>query len=281
MSDGRGEGEERPVWDGQGVDPWLPARLRDSAEIAAAEREMFQGFWAILAQFLVAATRALLAAPTPDPQQLLSQQSLWDRLVAEFVQTTVLDVMGRAYRAIFGPDVRYSARPAVLAHLAVVDNRLRDVDNEVFDRVAATVARGTQEGWTADDTRKAVQQELGPENTHWKNRAAVVARTETIGALNAGRTDSFNQISSDHPELQLDQQWLATLDTRVRATHRRADGQRRRPGRPFDVGGAELRFPGDPRGPAREVIQCRCTTILVERGREVNLSGRGWTLDNG
>ena len=34
--------------------------------------------------------------------------------------------------------------------------------------------------------------------------------------------------------------------------------------------------PGDPRGPAKEVIQCRCTTILVEEGREVDMTNRGF-----
>ena len=31
----------------------------------------------------------------------------------------------------------------------------------------------------------------------------------------------------------------------------------------FDVGGAQLQFPGDPDGPAEEVCNCRCTLLPV------------------
>ena len=68
--------------------------------------------------------------------------------------------------------------------------------------------------------------------------------------------------------------WLATSDSRTRPTHRAAEGQRVPVGQPFIVGGAELRFPGDPSGPPQEVIQCRCTMLLVEPGESVDLSNR-------
>lgn len=278
MSD-RGENEEKfppPVWDGQGFDPWLPQRLRDSALVARSEREMFDAFWALLAEFLVAALRAVTGSTTPDPTQVLGVEGLWNNLISEFVNTAVRDVIGSVYQAIFGPDVQFDSRPFVVSYLAQVENRLRDVDNEVYNRVAATVARGAAEGWSIPRTAQEMEEVLSVDNPMWKNRATVVARTETIGALNAGRTDSFEAIADAIPDLVFEQQWLATLDTRVRDSHRKADGQRRPMGRTFEVGTAQLRFPGDPRGPAREVIQCRCTTILVEEGREVNMDNRGF-----
>lgn len=268
--------DKQPVWDGQGFDPWLPQRLRDQALVARSEREMFDSFWALLSEFLVAVLRLVGGAATPDPTQVLGAEGLWNRLIDEFVATTVTNVIGSVYRAIFGPDVQFDSRPFVVNYLATVENRLRDVDNEVYNQVARTVARGAAEGWSIPRTSQELQEVLAVDNPMWTNRAVVVARTETIGALNAGRTDSFEAISQAIPELQFEQQWLATLDTRVRDTHRRADGQRRRMGQTFSVGQAELRFPGDPRGPAKEVIQCRCTTILVEEGREVDMTNRGF-----
>jgi hypothetical protein len=207
---------------------------------------------------------------------VLGVEGLWNQLVDQFVNTTVLGVIGDVYRSIFGPDVQFDSRPFVVGYLASVENRLRDVDNEVYNQVAQTVTLGTQEGWSIPRTASEIGQVLSPDNPIWRNRATVVARTETIGALNAGRTDSFEAIADAVPELRFEQQWLATLDHRVRDTHRRADGQRRAMGRTFDVGTAELRFPGDPRGPAKEVIQCRCTTILVEEGREVRMDNRAF-----
>ena len=51
-----------------------------------------------------------------------------------------------------------------------------------------------------------------------------------------------------------------------------AGGQVRGIDEPFIVGGAQLRYPGDPQGPARETVQCRCalTTRLVTRDASIS-----------
>lgn len=52
--------------------------------------------------------------------------------------------------------------------------------------------------------------------------------------------------------------WVTMHDNAVRDTHVVADGQVVRIGAPFDVGGYDLRFPGDPVGPPEIWINCRC-----------------------
>jgi hypothetical protein len=96
----------------------------------------------------------------------------------------------------------------------------------------------------------------------------------TIGALNFGRWESFRAIVEDDPDTAFELMWLATDDKRTRETHVTADGQRVPVGSRFIVGGAELAFPGDPSGPPQEVIQCRCTMLLVEEDEIVELSNR-------
>jgi outer membrane murein-binding lipoprotein Lpp len=268
--------EREPAWNGEGFDPWLPSRLRASAQIAAAERQVYESFWSYLSEFLVAALRAVLASQVPDPQNVRGVEDRWHAAMADFVATAIRAVIESVFQGIFGPDVQFDSRPAVVAYLAQVENRMRDVDNEVYTRVAAAVAQGTQEGWSIPQTAEALSELLDSDNPLWRNKATVVARTETIGALNAGRTDSFNAIAAEVPELNFQQQWLATDDNRTRPTHRAADGQRIAIGARFQVGSSELRFPGDPLGPADETIQCRCTTILVEEGREVDFTNRGF-----
>jgi uncharacterized protein with gpF-like domain len=49
---------------------------------------------------------------------------------------------------------------------------------------------------------------------------------------------------------------LATDDSRTRPEHRAADGQVRRIGDMFDVGGAKLDAPGEP--------NCRCTVLILD-----------------
>lgn len=59
-------------------------------------------------------------------------------------------------------------------------------------------------------------------------------------------------------EDELEKTWIATIDGKTRNTHFAADGQRAPLAGTFTVGGASLRFPGDPDGPPDEVANCRC-----------------------
>ncbi len=56
--------------------------------------------------------------------------------------------------------------------------------------------------------------------------------------------------------------WVSRGDSRVRDHHLAADGQRVPVGDPFIVGGESLMNPGDPAGSARNVINCRCTSVV-------------------
>jgi hypothetical protein len=66
--------------------------------------------------------------------------------------------------------------------------------------------------------------------------------------------------------------WIAMDDNAVRETHAVADGQIVRIGGTFDVGGYDLRFPGDPVGPPSIWINCRCVLQAVARTGEANVS---------
>ena len=61
-------------------------------------------------------------------------------------------------------------------------------------------------------------------------------------------------------------QWDATLDGRTRPSHARIDGEIRETDEEYSNG---LMFPGDPSGPAAEVINCRCVSKTRAR----------WALD--
>ena len=96
----------------------------------------------------------------------------------------------------------------------------------------------------------------------WEWRADRIARTEVAGAVNAG-VDAWASESARATGAQWWRQWRSSRDGRVRATHRVADGQIVPPGGAFQVGAASLRWPGDPLGPPQEVINCRCSTLLL------------------
>lgn len=87
------------------------------------------------------------------------------------------------------------------------------------------------------------------------------ARTAVTSAENAGRVDTYK--AAEDMGIELEQEWLATLDGRTRHSHRMLDGERIKVGGTFSNG---CRFPGDPDGPPWEVYNCRCTLIAAVKG---------------
>jgi uncharacterized protein with gpF-like domain len=65
--------------------------------------------------------------------------------------------------------------------------------------------------------------------------------------------------------------WNTVGDNAVRQDHVDADGQTVGAGDPFDVGGEELMFPGDPMGSDENTINCRCF-LTTDDGSEYDPS---------
>ncbi|MCL1900053.1 MAG: phage head morphogenesis protein, partial [Promicromonosporaceae bacterium] len=156
----------------------------------------------------------------------------------------------------------YDYRISADGFMNAVRNRLVRVADPVFD-----VMRGTLNAARADnlDQRQVARQVdalLRSTNQEvWRNRAATIARTEVFAARNAGHHASALATAQalDVAPSQVAKRWRASADERTRATHAEADrtvvvGL----DTPLIVGDAQLQFPGDPDGPGREVINCRC-----------------------
>lgn len=98
------------------------------------------------------------------------------------------------------------------------------------------------------------------------NRKSTVryARTAATGAQNAGRVDAYKR--AEGMGIELEQEWLATLDRRTRDEHRYLDGEHVPVGEPFTVDGYEIRYPGDPEAPGHLIWNCRCTLVPRLKG---------------
>ena len=82
-----------------------------------------------------------------------------------------------------------------------------------------------------------------------KARAGVIARTEVHNATQYGTMQGYKQGGLSTKI------WVAVMDGYTRDSHAAVDGEERPIDRPFSNG---LMFPGDPKGSAEEVINCRC-----------------------
>lgn len=152
-------------------------------------------------------------------------------------------------------DSRNHADPPNLVHRRV--ERLLAADAPVR-RIRDTYARRARR-----DLEYAP--DLGPDDYAYVNTARVRARWSTVGIANRAQLDAAHR-DAKHAGEPLYTSWLCTHDQRVRDSHFLADKQSVPLGEPFHVGGALLRFPGDPLGPPAESANCRCA--LAVHGRE-------------
>jgi hypothetical protein len=105
-------------------------------------------------------------------------------------------------------------------------------------------------------------------------RSETIARTEALRSVHAGAHEMYLQ-AIENGELNPDtlaREWNTARDERVRSSHRFMHGQKRGVLEPFLSGdGNQLMFPGDPRAPASDTIECRCavgTRITAFEGLE-------------
>jgi hypothetical protein len=124
-----------------------------------------------------------------------------------------------------------------------------NVGDTTKDQIASIIQQSMDAGLDRGGIVKQIRA-LAEIHSGW--RALRIARTETHGA-SVFAVDSAMEASGE----KLDKIWTAAMmDTRTRATHRAANKQRVPRDKPFTVGGAKLMYPGDPKGPPGEVINC-------------------------
>lgn len=266
--------DEEPAWEGEGRDPWLPARLEQIMGVLAAEKDVYESIWAEMSAWLVTATRRVLRGNRPDPDVIFSLEPQWRAAVDRFLANAIRPLLADMYTRLLGQDFQWQSRPFVIRHLIEVANRLVRVPDEVFDIVAGDISEGINRGESIPEIRDRVETTLSTTATpRWQNRATVIARTETIGAMNGGKNDSFQAVAEETGE-EFEKLWLSTDDSRTRPAHVLADLQRVPVSQKFLVGGEDLSFPGDPLGRPDNIIQCRCTQLLMRPGESIDLSNR-------
>lgn len=123
-------------------------------------------------------------------------------------------------------------------------------------QIQSTMMQSILQGESIPHIAQRMAKELSVKN---RNSAVRYARTAATGAQNAGRVDGYKRAQG--MGIELEQEWLATLDMRTRHEHRFLDGQHVPVGEPFKVDGEEIRFPGDPEAPGYLIWNCRCTLV--------------------
>lgn len=145
------------------------------------------------------------------------------------------------------------------AELAAGDPKAltRTLRDKRFDR---TVAKAIREGAPIPPETLA-KMVAAYRNRALRYRGEAIGRTEAMAALHQAQDESFRQAiaAGQVDPRDVRKVWHSAGDRRVRDTHRILNGESVGFTQSFtSPSGARLRYPGDARAPAAEIIQCRC-----------------------
>ena len=166
--------------------------------------------------------------------------------------------------------------PAVLKAIRDRAERLAEqVGDTTGELITEAIDFGISEGLSMSEIAKLVDQTaFGGGNAA---RAELIARTETIGALNQGEFNTAGDSGA-----VAGKEWLTQGDDRVRDDHfdAEAEGMIALEDR-FDA--TDMLYPGDPEGDADQVCNCRCTLLfydtLEEGASSIENAGETMSID--
>jgi 2'-5' RNA ligase len=185
--------------------------------------------------------------------------------------TASTDEFAANRRTILG-DAADSIRPAAREALGRIglpswEMQIVDAALDVFD----TTARSEIDEWgqVIDDMRDLFALEMSrtlQKTTRSQNpeyQLDLITNWAATYAVNAGTEAA----TTADPNEGVGLEWVTMEDDKVREPHRDANGQTVPTGHAFNVGGAEMMYPGQPVGDPENWINCRCVvrpTMLTE-----------------
>lgn len=231
-----------------------------------AEENVYQAAKSGLTRWLGLAKNAVMAPfrrfrAQPDPTGFMLVQPAWqaevDRIVA-----ALTPALQEGWGAAHLPGHYDPQNPFVKANLALTRNLLVRIPDEIHSLIVRQIIEGASAGETVDQIAARVDDVLtytGSEN--WDFRARNIAQTECTRHF-ASSMLAHGLMAERHDRTALTKTWHTRMDGNERVEHKDANNQSRPLSQPFDVGGHQMLFPGDPEAPADLVCGCRCKLMI-------------------
>lgn len=205
--------------------------------------------------------RSVMASGQIDPSGVADARPAWDAQVDAQIMPALETVVDHGWRWQSGEPF-ISGNSFTQAQLALTRNLLVRIPDQVYNDIFAEISVGTADGESREAITARIDAKILTSGSEWwQNRAKVITQTETNRAWNAGQL-----AAAQYYEPPSGPGWVKVWDTdrdgHERPAHRRADGQVRGLTDTFQVGGEDLRFPGDPAGSPANVINCRCAQTI-------------------
>lgn len=132
-------------------------------------------------------------------------------------------------------------------------NDAENITRTTIRLIQEVLSDAALEGWSFDEI---VRRLITPDFT--AVRARLIARTETVGAANAG-----SLVNAKSTGLELNKIWISARDNRVRLHHKEVNQTVIPRDSKFQVGTSLMAYPGDKAGGASEVCNCRCAVAFI------------------
>jgi len=134
------------------------------------------------------------------------------------------------------------------------------------DRIIGEIAKGQEAGESITAIMRRVADSLGTPG-QLAGKAETIARTETLTAVSIGQAAAMKNAAEVIPGLK--KGWMSAGDSRVRDSHAAVNGEVIDADEKFSNG---LAHPRDTNaGDAGEVINCRCSLILIPPGEKLEI----------
>jgi hypothetical protein len=212
----------------------------------------------------------------PSDGELLSRRV---SLQADLFRVQASRARSRAYLALADADPDNADNYRELARQAArtdgdesrIQRLLRQTDDLLF---AGNEDLDVDEETRLRARRRELYREAEAADDTWRNTATRIARTTSTDVMNEATLQRAEDVERESG-VELIKVWLAAdhgHSPRSRPTHRAAHGQVVGLHERFRVGEALLERPGDPEGPADEIIQCRCSVSYLTRAEHEEIA---------
>ena len=159
---------------------------------------------------------------------------------------------------VFGRSVDFEA--LVTSYFATKQLVLQGITARMAGRISKLIEQGRADNLTLPQIAASVSTKF---NSISRTRAALISRTETHNAASFANHSYYQTVQTDLG-MSMVKKWVSTSDLRTRSAHSSANGQTRSMDEDFIIGGTPMGYAGDPKGGAKNVINCRCVIIYAD-----------------
>ncbi len=233
------------------------------------------------AAFLSGATTVDLSFNLADPATASIMTTERARLIRQFSEQQTLSTLRAAQIESASDRTLRAQAKAIRASIGLTVKQVEAVENyrrlltegsrealnrELRDRRFDPSVRRAASGGAPLSRREVNRMVSRYRERQLRHRSIVIAESQALRAVHQANDQMYDQainlgvLEAD----QIKRKWVTRRDTKVRSSHVNLNGLVRKQGDTFPGAAGALRFPGDPRAPLEETVNCRCvlrTTI--------------------